>query len=207
MLARLFNKDLTIQSITPSKILSLGLSLVGFSAERQASARKELNIRRFISFYGAPPTALAPLFIDVKVLRKEDCPTCEDLFMTCNWLKCYDTMHVLEGRWGYCEDYMRPRIMRCQKIMQALRKQKMNFVDSDTKITASLDTVSFMVQEFRNDPSSKWFDHKTKSAGLVSNVYDILDVVSFSAYIKFKQKISYFCSTKSKEIRDLCLYG
>ena len=58
--------DLTQQSITPPKILSLGLSHVGFDIHRQASAREELNSKRFISFYGAPPQALAPLFRDVR---------------------------------------------------------------------------------------------------------------------------------------------
>ena len=163
--------DLTQQSITPPKILSLGLSHVGFDIHRQASAREELNSKRFISFYGAPPQALAPLFRDVRDMFRQERPTCEDLLMTCNWLKCYDVMHVLEGRWGYCEDYIRPRINRCQQMMQDLRRQKMKFVQSDTLITASLDTVTFTVQEFRNDPGSKWYDPKSKSAGLVSNVY------------------------------------
>ena len=149
--------DLSQQSITPPKILSLGLSYVGFSIRRQASVREELNNRRFISFYGAPPQALAPLFRDVRDMFQQERPTCEDLFMTCNWLKCYDVMHVLEGRWGYCEDYMRPRIIRCQQMMQALRRQKMKFIQSATLITASLDTVTFTVQEFRNDPGSKVF--------------------------------------------------
>jgi hypothetical protein len=38
--------DLSQQSITPPKILSLGLYYVGFSIRRQASAREELNNRR-----------------------------------------------------------------------------------------------------------------------------------------------------------------
>jgi hypothetical protein len=109
--------DLTQQSITPPKILSLGLSHVGFDIHRQASAREELNSKRFISFYGAPPQALAPLFRDVRDMFRQERPTCEDLLMTCNWLKCYDVMHVLEGRWGYCEDYIRPRIKRCQQMI------------------------------------------------------------------------------------------
>ncbi len=101
---------------------------------------------------------------------EEDNPTCRDLLMACNWLKGYDSMHVLEGRWGNCEDYMRPRIKRCQGMMQALRREKMKFVDSEAIVVANVDTVSFMVQEFRKDPSAKWFDPKTKSAGLVSSI-------------------------------------
>jgi hypothetical protein len=38
--------DLSQQSITPPKILSLGLYYVGFSIRRQASAREDLNNRR-----------------------------------------------------------------------------------------------------------------------------------------------------------------
>ena len=47
----------------------------------------------------------------------------------------------------------------------------MKFVDSEALVVANIDTVSFMVQEFRKDPSAKWFDLKTKSAGLVSTIY------------------------------------
>jgi hypothetical protein len=206
--------DLSQQSITPPKILSLGLSYVGFSIRRQASVREELNNRRFISFYGAPPQALAPLFRDVRDMFRQERPTCEDLFMTCNWLKCYDVMHVLEGRWGYCEDYMRPRIIRCQQMMQALRRQKMKFVQSATLITASLDTVTFTVQEFRNDPGSKWYDPKSKSAGLVSNVYLIFlrnardDFISSFHFLMFLfQKKYEFCVCTDEPGKQVWLRG
>ena len=109
--------DLSQQSITPSDVLSLGLNYVGFDYRRQASASEDLNIRRFISFYGAPPQALAPLFKDIREMFQKERPTCRDLLITCNWLKGYDLMHVLEGRWGYCEDYLRPRIKRCQELL------------------------------------------------------------------------------------------
>jgi hypothetical protein len=163
------SNDLSQQAITPSTILSSGLYYAGFDSRRQASARKDLNDRRFIAFYGAPPEALVPLFKDIREMFHEESPTCRDLFLTCNWLKCYDVMHVLEGRWGNCEDYMSPRIKRCQEMMQALRRKKMKFVDSNAIVVANVDTVSFMVQEFRKDPSAKYFDSKTRSAGVVSN--------------------------------------
>ena len=114
--------------ITLSTVLSSGLSYVGFDTRRQAGASDDLNIRRFIAFYGAPPKALVPLFNDIREMHPQQCPSCEDLFMTCNWLKGYDLMHVLEGRWGYCEDYIRLRISKCKAMMQALRRKKMKFV-------------------------------------------------------------------------------
>lgn len=158
----------TLQLITPASLLSEGLSYVGFDPSRQSRASKDLNIKRFVSFFGAPPAALSPLIIDVRDMFTEEPPTCRDLLLTFNWLKGYDVMHVLEGRWGNCEDYMQPRIMRCQVMLQRLRRKKMKLPDSDTVIAANVDTVSFTVQEFRTDPSAKYYDQKSKSAGVVS---------------------------------------
>ena len=176
--------------ITPATVLFSGLNYVGFDRKRQASARDDLNIRRFIAFYGAPPTALSPLFNDIRELFSLQCPSCEDLLMTCNWLKGYDVMHVLEGRWGYCEDYIRTRTNRCKAMLQALRRNKMKFEDSNNNsvIIGSLDTVSFTVQEFRLDPSSKWYDQKSHSAGLVSRVlvnYWSLNVCSYYCTVRY----------------------
>ena len=159
------------QSITPAALLSEGLNYVGFNDTRQALSRKDLNKRRFIAFFGAPPEALAPLFKDIRDMFPEEPPTCRDLLLTCNWLKGYDLMHVLEGRWGNCEDYMRPKIYRCQQMMQALQKEKMKFVDSNAVVVANVDTVSFTVQEFRCNPSAAYYDSKSNSAGVVSTFY------------------------------------
>jgi hypothetical protein len=158
----------TLQFITPATLLSEGLSHVGFNHSRQSRASKDLNIRRFVSFFGAPPAALSPLFKDIRDMFTEESPTCRDLLLTCNWLKGYDVMHVLEGRWGNCEDYMQPRIFRCQEMLQRLRRKKMKLPNSHTVIAANVDTVSFTVQEFRKDPSAKYYDQKSHSAGVVS---------------------------------------
>ena len=73
--------DLSQQAITPSTILSVGLQYVGFDSRRQASASKDLNIERFISFYGAPPEALAPLFRENRNMFQEDNPMCRNLLI------------------------------------------------------------------------------------------------------------------------------
>ena len=124
----------------------------------------------------------------------EECPSCEDLLMTCDWLKLYDAMHVLEGRYGYCEDFMRPRIKRSQKMMQALRRERMKFVDSDTRIGYSLDTVNFLIQEPRSDPSAKWYDPKSKSAGLVSSCVFCIIVKCSTIFIVLKSYHFQLCN-------------
>jgi len=159
--------DLSQQSITPSEVLSLGLNYVGFDYRRQASASEDLNIRRFISFYGAPPQALAPLFKDIREMFQKERPACRDLLITCNWLKGYDLMHVLEGRWGYCEDYLRPIIKRCQGMMQALRRRKMKFVKSKALVIGNIDTVR---------PTMSFF-----IISLYSSEYSLLRLPSFFA--------------------------
>lgn len=197
-------KDLSQHAITPSNLLSVGLQHVGFDPRRQASASRVLNVERFIAFYGAPPEALAPLFRDVRNMFKEEKVTCRDLLLTCNWLKGYDSMHVLEGRWGNCEDYMRPRIKQCQRMMQALRREKMKFGESNAQVVANVDTVSFMVQEFRQDPSSDCFDPKTKSPGVVSTIYTSLHRTLISIIITHSLMRS--CSSNVEEIRNMCWY-
>ena len=68
-------------------------------------------------------------------------------------------------------------------MMQALQREKMKFVNSKAIVVANVDTVSFMVQEFRKDPSAKWFDPKTKSAGLVSSIRSThIESITISLY-------------------------
>ena len=54
------------------------------------------------------------------------------------------------------------------KQMQSLKDTKIRFELDDDEIFFSLDTVNYLVQEMRQDPSSKWYDHKSHSCGLVS---------------------------------------
>ena len=47
-------------------------------------------------------------------------------------------------------------------------KIKFSFENTNRVFVSSFDCVNFLIQEPRLDPSSKWFDHKSHSAGLVS---------------------------------------
>ena len=47
-------------------------------------------------------------------------------------------------------------------------KIKFSFENTSRVFVSSFDCVNFLIEEPRLDPSSKWYDHKSHSAGLVS---------------------------------------
>jgi hypothetical protein len=146
-------------TITSSELLFCGLAYAGFDQKRQENVKEATNVRRFVAFYGVPHTALTPLFIDVK--DRYPNTIMKDLLMTVNWLKGYDTHEVLAGRWGYCEEYIAPRVKEYARKIQSFAKDKIRLpLDSRRKLVASLDTVTFLCTEMRLDPSSKWYDPK-----------------------------------------------
>ena len=148
-----------IPTITSSGLLFCGLGYAGFDQKRQENVKEATNVRRFVAFYGVPNTALTPLFIDV--MDRYPDTIMKDLLMTVNWLKGYDTHEVLAGRWGYCEEYIAPRVKEYARKIQSFAKDKIRLpLDSRRKLVASLDTVTFLCTEMRLDPSSKWYDPK-----------------------------------------------
>ena len=68
--------------------------------------------------------------------------------------KLYDTEHVLAGRWGYCEDYIRPKVKEYGKKIQSLKKYKIVFggFHPEEVYIISVDGVNFSVNEMRLDP-------------------------------------------------------
>ena len=148
-------------------VLSVGLAKAGFKKKRQNRVRYELNIDRFKAFYGVGPKIVRIIFDDI---RGDEFPQAKlkDILLAFNWLKLYDTEHVLAGRWGYCEDNIRCKVKEYVRRIQFLKHKKIVFggFDENEVFIVSVDGVNFRTQEFRLDPSSKWYDHKTKSAGL-----------------------------------------
>ncbi len=91
--------------------------------------------------------------------------------MTLNWLYINDKHSVLSGRWGCCEEYIGPKLKHYAMMIQSLKKKKIKFVFShNNHYKASIDCSNFVANEFRLDPSSQWYDHKSNSSGLVSYV-------------------------------------
>jgi hypothetical protein len=67
------------------KMLSFGLSLVGFDRTTRRTICRELQLRRFRAFFGVGPKALACLYRDLSAQMMAIDP--QYFLMTINWLK------------------------------------------------------------------------------------------------------------------------
>jgi hypothetical protein len=154
--ARIYNEE---------NVLALGLELVGFPPHRQMTA-KTLKLRRFRSFFGVGPKALAELCHDLSRSTAHFDNTF--LFLAVNFLCGYDTEHVLAGRWGFGEEKIRNSCRSYVKFIQALKERKVTWggFDDGEVFIISVDGVHCRIQEPRTDPGAKWYDHKTNSAGV-----------------------------------------
>ena len=156
-----------VQIFTDIDILSAGLSYAGFDAKRQGRVNLTRNMKRYKQFFGVDPSTAAPLFRDLR----DNFPSFryKDGLMTLNWLWLNDKQSVLSGRWGCCEEYIGPTVKTYAKMIQSLKKKKIKFVFTHGKRhIASIDCSNFTTNEFRQDSSGRWYDHKSNSSGLVS---------------------------------------
>jgi hypothetical protein len=151
-------------------MLSKGLSLVGFDEKRQRVTKSQ-NEERFQAFYGVGSKPVSALYNDLKTANPEVFDKdryLEYFFMTLNWLKLYDTEWVLAGRWCYHEETCRPKIKEIACLIQNLKEQKIKWGDfADETFICSVDGVHCRIYEARKDPGSKWYSHKSNSAGVV----------------------------------------
>lgn len=158
-------------AVNPEDVLMVGLTYAGFDPSRLQRNNHGRKVRWFKSFYGVSPTTVAPYLQDMKDMYPRI--SFKDCLMTMNWLFLYDTYPVLSPRWKQCEEYIGDKVIEYGLMMAELGIKKIIFKLDDTrklKLGRSLDCVTFMIQEMRLDPSSKWYDYKTHSCGLVSLV-------------------------------------
>jgi hypothetical protein len=121
---------------------------------------------RYKQFFDVDPSTAAPLFTDLR--NKFSSFKYKDGLMTMNWLFLNDKQSVLSGRWGYWEEYIGPTVKQYATMIQSLKSKKIKFVfGHDKRIKASIDCTNFITNEFCQDPSGKWYDHKSNSCGLV----------------------------------------
>ena len=60
-------------------------------------------------------------------------------------------------------------VVKYALLLAKFSKKKIVFeLENDIVLGRTVDCVNFTCQEMRLDPSSKWFDHKSNSCGLVS---------------------------------------
>lgn len=156
-----------ISSLTVADLLAAGLLYAGFTPTRLQKNNTSRKIKWFKAFYGVEPTTVSPFFQDLK--QSYPGIAFKDCLMTMNWLYLYESYPVLSGRWKYCEEYIAQKIMDYGDKMAKVAMKKIDFQLKDkVNLGRAVDCATFMVQEMRLDPSSKWFDYKTHSCGLVS---------------------------------------
>lgn len=165
-----------IHTLNGMEVLAAGLSYVGFSTARQKRVNLNCNVERFKSFYGIPPTTVAPVLLDLRADNPD--LTYKLALMAMNWLFLYPTYPVLAGIWGYCEKFIGANVIGYAKKIQKLCEKKIKFqFKDDPEIPASIDTVNFLMQEFRLDPSSKHYNPKSNSCGVVRHTLTIITLI------------------------------
>ena len=152
---------------TDLSILRLGLELIGSEMKRQLRVSRSINKDCFKAFYGIEPPTVRALYEDL--CSPDSSTKLRDLLMTLDWFKGYDTEHVLSGRWGNCEDHIHSKVNEYARKVQSLKRKKIKFggFHPEEVHIISVDGADVLTQEFRLDPSSKWYDHKSKSSGLM----------------------------------------
>ena len=153
--------------MTADDILVYGLSFVGFGEERQRVVI-ETSVHRFKAHYGPEPRTVKDLLSDL--CNEFPDTSFKELMMGLNWLKLYDIESVLAGRWNYDESVCRDKCRETMRHIQSFRERLIVFDPSifrpEEIHIITVDCVNFITQEFRLDPHTKWFDHKSHSSGL-----------------------------------------
>ena len=181
--------------LTEEDILFFGLTYIGFGEERQ-QVRDSLNVQRFKAHFGPEPITVKDLLLDLKedfgsgiiykdvMMAMNWLKLCKKfilhftlhmlsffhslfiLFILVSWLD--EVEHVLAGRWKYGEDYIRSVVQDNTRKIQSLKPKVILFAGFDDQEihVVSVDCSSYDTEEFRLEPSTKWYNHKSNSAGL-----------------------------------------
>ena len=93
----------------------------------------------------------------------------KDVLMTLNWLKSYGRERKIAGTWGYgCLKVVRTKIREYAERIASLATEKITFggFEEGEDYLFGIDTVHFNTNEFRLNPSAKWYNFKGNCAGL-----------------------------------------
>jgi hypothetical protein len=163
--------DPSQHSWTPIDVLYDGLLYAGFDTKRLNKNNLKRKAAWFKTFYGVEHTTVSPYLINLK--KEYPDINYRDCFMTLNWMTLYEVYPVLSARWKRSEEYIGPKIIEClEKMANFAMETIVDFALKHAVETGrTVDCATFMIQEMRQDPNTKWFDWKTHSAGLVSYCY------------------------------------
>jgi len=148
---------LLASSLDEAELQKLGLDYAGFYNRQNCSS--ELNERRFRAHYGVGPAAIKLLIPDLEGQGKS--VDTKKLFLAICWLKLYDLENTMAARTGWGEKYCRDTVHDYVKRIHELKKKKINFDGMHPKSTfLGVDTFHAATEEFRGEPSNKWWSHK-----------------------------------------------
>ena len=151
--------------LSAEKVLYDGLMFIRYKEDSTNRCGKRRNISRFKACYGVGPNTASRFFRDLF----ERYPSLEyrNVFIAMNWLKTYQTMHVMTAMWGDCEEVIAPMVEEYVEKFASLKESKIRLdrFKDEPIIVFSIDNVHFSVEEFALDPSNKWFNHKQGGAG------------------------------------------
>ena len=105
---------------------------------------------RFKAHFGPGPATIQAILIDLK--REHHGPINEkEVLVALNWLFCYNTEHVLAGRWGLHEETIRDKVQGLTKKIAKLKSKKIQLdvgdFDDDEIFIFSVDGVHFTINE------------------------------------------------------------
>ena len=99
-----------------------------------------------------------------------------------------ESEHVFSGRWQFHEDTLRKHTWNTLAHLSAMSEHLITFDDDefgDGVHELSVDCVNFTVNELRTDPSSKWFDQKSHSAGNTKYYIIVSHLLNDAALISY----------------------
>jgi hypothetical protein len=92
----------------------------------------------------------------------------------------------MAGRWGLDEKTIRERVIILTKALQALKNTKINWDFPQhpfETFVVTVDGVHCKIYEPSTDPGSKWFDHKSNSAGVA---YEVAISIRFNKVVSIR---------------------
>jgi len=176
--------------VTPGLVLEQGLALVGFSRDRQQSVRRSKNLERFKTHFGAAPSVIAAIWMDLKTTPVPEAnisdvanTSVNHLLMAAHFLKCYPKENECEAVFGLSDTTVRKWMWCYIKRLQALKETKIVWPvhwnpnesgqEAETTFVVAVDGVHCRIQEPMHGNHSKnpqRCSHKFKQAGLAYEV-------------------------------------
>jgi hypothetical protein len=168
---------MSLPSLTEADFLELGLKKNNLWLEpttATATAKQRLSFRKV---YGVDPKTCLELYKELEVIsqsvRKQASPN--DLLMTVEWFRKYNTDFKTTAKYGRCEKIGSKYLWLITRAIQDLKATKIKMLDrwnteGSEIVIVSVDGVHCTISEPRQHASSTWYSHKTHGPGLAYEI-------------------------------------